>query len=99
MFDFGRDLKRILGLNADEDGFDGSALELIGADLLGEQARQQTIAANRASTAKPFAEHLFAAVLWREHARRTGQRQSLSRAATACADARMEAATPDQQAR
>src|SRR5690606_37266502 len=72
MFEFGRDLKRVF--SRAKERREEVWLELIGADLLEAEARQQSIEAGRVSCAEPVEANLRAAVLWREHARRTGKR-------------------------
>lgn len=85
MFEFGRDLRKLFERAREND--DLGWLELIGADLLEAEARSQAIDAGRVSCARPQDSWMRAAALWREHARRTGRRDSLDRAASAASDA------------
>ena len=50
MFEFGRELKRILGTDVDHDELEPSLLELLDADMLAVQARAQMVDAGRVST-------------------------------------------------
>jgi hypothetical protein len=94
MFEFGRDLRRLFAQA--RDGGDRSWIELIGADLLEAEARGQATDAHRTSCREPVLTGLKASALWREHARRTGRRDSLARALSAASDAARIALTPDQ---
>lgn len=97
MFEFGRDLRKLFAQARDSD--DLSWLELIGADLVRVEARQQSIDAGRVSCAHPFEAYLRAGALWREHTRRTGLGSSLERAHQSAADAARAAGSDDQTAR
>lgn len=97
MFEFGRELKKLFGASPDTE--DLGWLELIGPELLAREARTQCTDAGRVSCAKPFVGWMRGAVLWREHARRTGSADSLTRALTAAGDARRAARTPDETVR
>lgn len=97
MFEFGRELKKLFGAAPDTE--DLGWLELIGPELLAREARTQCTDAGRVSCAKPFIGWMRGAVLWREHARRTGASDSLNRAFTAAGDARRSARTPDETVR
>lgn len=96
MFEFGRDLRKLFEKARESD--DLGWLELIGADLVETEARREAIDAGRVSCTRPFAGWMRASGLWREHARRTGRRTSLDRAASAASDAARHATTPDQEA-
>ena len=91
MFGFGRDLRRLFA-HAREN--DSAWVELIGADLLEAEARGQTTDSHRANRSDPVNDGLKAAALWREHARRTGRRNSLARALEAAPEAAHSADTP-----
>ena len=97
MFEFGRDLRKLFAQARESD--DLSWLELVGTDLLFNEARQQTTDAGRVSCSRPFMAWLRAAALWREHARRAGAITSLDRASAATADAARHARNADQTAR
>lgn len=96
MFEFGRDLKRVF--SRAKERREEVWLELIGADLLEAEARQQSIEAGRVSCAEPVEANLRAAVLWREHARRTGKRDSVMRSLHAASSARRDAVRPERAA-
>ncbi|HYD27951.1 hypothetical protein [Brevundimonas sp.] len=96
MFEFGRDLRKLFDKARESD--DLGWLELIGADLVEAEARREAIDAGRISCARPFDGWLRAAALWREHARRTGRRESLERAAKCASEAARHTTTPDQTA-
>ena len=96
MFEFGRDLRKLFEKARESD--DLGWLELIGADLVATEAQSLVIEAGRVSCANPFDTWMRASALWREHARRTGRRTSLDRAAAAASDAARHTATPDQTA-
>jgi hypothetical protein len=96
MFEFGRDLRKLFDKARESD--DLGWLELIGADLVEAEARREAVDAGRVSCARPFDAWMRAAALWREHARRTGRRESLERAAHCASDAARHTATPDQTA-
>jgi len=96
MFEFGRDLRKLFEKARESD--DLGWLELIGADLVAAEAQSLAVDAGRVSCANPFDTWMRASALWREHARRTGRRTSLDRAAAAASDAARHTATPDQTA-
>lgn len=96
MFEFGRDLRKLFEKARESD--DLGWLELIGADLVAGEAQSLTVDAGRVSCAQPFDAWMRASALWREHARRTGYRTSLDRAAGAASDAARHTTTPDQTA-
>lgn len=96
MFEFGRDLRKLFEKARESD--DLGWLELIGADLVEAEARRETTDAGRVSCARPFDAWMRASALWREHARRTGRRDSLERAGRCASDATRHTATPDQTA-
>lgn len=97
MFEFGRDLRKIFAQARDSD--DLSWLELVGTDLLFQEARQQTTDAGRVSCARPYAAWTKASAMWREHARRAGATDSLTKAADAATDAAKHARNADEGAR
>ena len=96
MFEFGRDLRKLFEKARESD--DLGWLELIGADLVAVEAQSLAVDGGRVSCARPFDTWMRASALWREHARRTGRRTSLDRAAAAASDAARHTATPDQTA-
>lgn len=95
MFEFGRDLRRAFSRVRESD--DGAWLELISVDLLEAEARQQSTDAGRISCRDPHVAEIRAAVLWREHARRGGRRDSLMRSLHAAASARRESAAGEEK--
>lgn len=97
MFEFGRDLRKLFEKARESD--DLGWLELIGADLVEAEARREQIDAGRVSCTRPLDGWLRASMLWREHARRTGRRDSLDRAAVCASDAARVARGLDQSAR
>jgi hypothetical protein len=96
MFEFGRDLRKLFEKARESD--DLGWLELIGAGLVEAEAKALSTDAGRVSCARPFDAWMRASTLWREHARRTGIRNSLDRAARAASDARRHALGADQAA-
>ena len=96
MFEFGRDLRKLFDKARESE--DLGWLELIGADLVEAEARREAVDAGRVSCPRPFDSWLRASALWREHARRTGRRESLDRAARCASEAARHTATPDQTA-
>lgn len=96
MFEFGRDLRKLFEKARESE--DLGWLELVGADLVQAEARREGIDAGRVSAARPFDGWMRASTLWREHARRTGSRASLERAANAASDAARHTTSPDQTA-
>ncbi len=97
MFDFGRGLRKLF--RSSEEAEDFGWLELVGPELLAREARSQCIDAGRVSCTKPFQDWMRGAMLWREHARRTGARESLDRAASAAKDAIRAARTREETIR
>lgn len=95
MFEFGRDLRRAIWRV--REPYDGAWLELINLDLLEAEARQQSIDAGRISCRDPHVAEIRAAVLWREHARRSGRRDSLMRSLHAAASARRESGASEDK--
>lgn len=96
MFEFGRDLRKLFEKARESD--DLGWLELIGVDLVAGEARRETVDAGRVSNPRPFEGWMRASALWREHARRTGERASLDRAAAAASDAARHTSLQDQTA-
>jgi len=93
MFEFGRDLKRLFGVDAGESaraapcrdgltGGDTSLLELLDLRLLTNEARSADVAAGRIGAKDRGMRLLEAAVIWRELARRTGDAVALRKGAT-----------------
>lgn len=91
MFEFGRDLKRLFGVDA-EGGFKGawregltggdtSLLELLDVRLLTNEARSADVVAGRIGAKDRGARLLEAAVVWRELARRSGDATALRKGA------------------
>jgi len=97
MFEFGRDLRRLFAQARESE--DLSWLELIGVDLLAAEARGQCTDAGRVSCARPHPAWLRGSALWREHARRTGSADSVTRALGAALDATRHAGSIDDIAR
>lgn len=97
MFEFGRDLRKLFGEARDSD--DLGWLELIGADLLAVEAKALTTDGGRVSCKAPSRTWTRASALWREHARRTGDRASLDKALATAADALKAAPHAEDQAR
>lgn len=90
MFEFGRELRRLLAgeplTGAFQDGLTGgdpSLLELLDVHLLTNEARAADLAASRIGSRERGARLLQAAVCWRELARRTGDAAILRKAAAA----------------
>jgi hypothetical protein len=96
MFEFGRDLRKLFEKARESD--DLGWVELIGADLVATEAQSLSTEGGRVSCAHPFDAWMRASALWREHARRTGRRSSLDRAAAAASDAARHTVSPDQTA-
>src|SRR5260221_5016465 len=100
MFEFGRELRRLLGAEnapAPRDGMtggDAALMELLPLKLLRAEAKAADVAAGRVGEKDRATRELEAAQVWREVARRTGDAMALrSAAATAqSAAARFEAA-------
>ena len=97
MFELGRDLRKLFAQARDSE--DLSWLELISVDLLAVEARQQSTDAGRVSCAKPCQAALRSSALWREHARRTGEAESIERALKGAADAACAATSDDLASR
>ncbi|CAN5315663.1 hypothetical protein BH10PSE1_BH10PSE1_00490 [soil metagenome] len=97
MFEFGKDLRKLFVQARESE--DLSWLELIGVDLLATEAKGQSTDAGRVSCAKPHTAWLRASALWREHARRTGMADSVTRALGAALDAARAANSIDEIAR
>ncbi|AQR62689.1 hypothetical protein BZG35_14315 [Brevundimonas sp. LM2] len=97
MFEFGRDIRKLFGEARDSD--DLGWLELIGIDLLAVEARALTTDGGRVSCRQPGRTWLRASALWREHARRTGHRDSLAKALATAEDAAKASTTEDDTAR
>lgn len=90
MFEFGRELRRLLSgdavSNANHDsltGGDATLLELLDLHLLTNEARAADIAAGRIGNKDRPARLLQAAACWRELARRSGDATALRKAAAA----------------
>jgi tetratricopeptide (TPR) repeat protein len=92
MFEFGRDLKRLFGVDAGAEskaashregltGGDTSLLELLDVRLLTNEARSADVAAGRIGAKDRGSRLLEAAVVWRELARRSGDAVALRKAA------------------
>jgi len=96
MFEFGRDLRKLFDKARESD--DLGWLELIGVDLVEAEARREAVDAGRVSCPRPFDSWMRAAALWREHARRSGRRESLEQATKCASDAARHTTTPDQTA-
>jgi hypothetical protein len=92
MFEFGRELKRMFGMVPNRGRCDPSFLELVELKLLASHGRSAEIAAGRASTRDPLSHLLDAALIWREHARRSGDVSSLLKSAKAIEAAEQRAA-------
>jgi hypothetical protein len=97
MFEFGKDVRRLFAQARESE--DMGWLELIGVDLLAVEARALTTDGGRVSCARPSDTWRRASMLWRDHARRTGQADSLVRALTTADDALNAARTGDDRAR
>jgi len=93
MFEFGRDLKRLFGVETGAEskgasyregltGGDTSLLELLDIRLLTNEARSADVAAGRIGTKDRGSRLLEAAVVWRELARRSGDAAALRKAAS-----------------
>ncbi len=83
MFEFGRELKRMFGLGLGRDRCDPSFLELVELKLLAGHGRAAETAAAGSSAREPLGHLLDAALIWREHARRSGDVSSLLKSAKA----------------
>lgn len=88
MFEFGRELRRLMGAaeapGAFKDGLtggDGALLELIDLQMLSREAKSADIAAGRVGAKDRSARLLEAAIVWRELARRSGESFAIRKAA------------------
>ena len=89
MFEFGRDLKRLFGVETEQKGAwregltggDTSLLELLDLRLLTNEARSADVVASRLGTKDRGLRLLEAAVIWRELARRSGDATALRKGA------------------
>jgi hypothetical protein len=97
MFEFGRELRRLLAgdppQGGSQDGLTGgdpSLLELLDVHLLTNEARAADLAAGRIGSKERPGRLLHSAICWRELARRTGDAAALRKAASA-AEAAAEA--------
>ncbi len=97
MFEFGKDLRRLFVQARESD--DLGWLELISVNLLAREAKALTTDGGRVSCAHPSQTWRRASILWREHARRTGQPDSVARALTTADDALKAAKSDDDRAR
>ncbi len=95
MFEFGRDIRRIFSQARESDL---AWLELISVDLVEAEARQASVDAGRVSNRNPREGFVTAAALWREHARRSGQKASTARSLEAADAASRLATAPAQRA-
>ncbi|MBU2135242.1 MAG: hypothetical protein KKA45_03485, partial [Alphaproteobacteria bacterium] len=89
MFEFGRELRRVLSpaVSPPRDGVaggDSALLDLLDLDMLRAEGRSADVAAGRVSARDPAARLLEASMVWREVARRSGDAVALRKAA-ACA--------------
>jgi hypothetical protein len=99
MFEFGRDLKRALGIGAARGRCDPAFLELLDLQLLTAHGKASDVAAGRVSTRDPYPHNLDSAAIWREHARRSGDPATLLKSANAAASAEAGARTSRERAR
>jgi hypothetical protein len=89
MFDLGRQFRRLFrptAFSPPRDGLtggDASLLELLDLDMLHAEAKAADIAAGRVGVKDRAQRYLQQAVVWRELARRSGDADSLQRAAAA----------------
>lgn len=96
MFEFGRDLRKLFAQARESE--DLGWVELISVDLLRVEARRESIDAGRVSCPLPFETEHRAAALWRDHARRSGDVDSLDRADRAADSLSRSAVGEDQTA-
>jgi len=82
MFEFGRELRRIMGQGGRYEP-DVSLYELMNLELLIAQGRGLDIEGGRVSTRSRFEPYLESALVWREYARRTGDTLALHKATNA----------------
>jgi tetratricopeptide (TPR) repeat protein len=108
MFEFGRELKRLIRVDAfkaPQDGLTGgdtSLLELLDMKLLRQEAKAADVAAGRVGVKDRAQRRLEAAMIWREVARRSGDAVALRKAAATAETAMMsmdEQRRPDAWAR
>jgi hypothetical protein len=92
MFEFGRELRRIMGQGGRYEP-DVSLYELMTLELLITQGRGLDVEGGRVSTRSRFEPYLESALVWREYARRTGDTLALSKATTAAESAGKAAKT------
>ena len=97
MFEFGKDLRRLFVQARESD--DLGWLELISVNLLSREAKSLTTDGGRVSCSQPSQTWRRASVLWREHARRSGQPDSVAKALTTAEDALKAAKSDDDRAR
>jgi len=97
MFEFSRDLRRLF--EKARDSADLGWLEVISTSLVENEARHQSLESSRLSCGQPFHACLRASLLWREHARRTGNAQSLNHCEAEARAAIRHAANEDQTIR
>ena len=97
MFEFGKDLRRLFVQARESD--DLGWLELISVNLLSREAKSLTTDGGRVSCSQPSQTWRRASILWREHARRSGQPDSLAKALTTAEDALKAAKSDDDRAR
>ncbi|MDP3403784.1 MAG: hypothetical protein Q8S03_03770 [Brevundimonas sp.] len=97
MFEFGKDLRKLFVQARESE--DLGWLELVSVDLLAREARDLTTDGGRVSCDRPSRTWQRASVLWREHARRSGQADSLAHALTTANDALAAARSDDDRAR
>ena len=97
MFEFGKDLRRLFVQARDSD--DLGWLELIGVNLLAREAKSLTTDGGRVSCSQPSQTWRRASILWREHARRSGNPDSLAKALTTAEDSLKAAKSDDDRAR
>lgn len=97
MFEFGKDLRRLFVQARESE--DLGWLELIGVNLLEREARSLTTDGGRVSCSQPSQTWRRASILWREHARRSGQPKSIAKALATADDALTAARSEDDRAR
>ncbi|MDC7683697.1 hypothetical protein PQU92_10440 [Asticcacaulis sp. BYS171W] len=97
MFEFGRELRRILGQNGRHEP-DISLYELMNLELLISQGRGLDIEGGRVSTKNRYDPYLESALIWREYARRTGDTLAVRKATTAAEAAGKAARTVHEAA-
>ncbi|MGV3578324.1 hypothetical protein [Brevundimonas sp.] len=97
MFEFGKDLRRLFVQARESE--DLGWLELISVNLLAREAKSLTTDGGRVSCSQPSQTWRRASILWREHARRSGQPESITKALTTAEDALKAAKSDDDRAR